>query len=150
MVISKQFKEKEGKINKNKTITVKIEVSKTNWEYFSITFEIAWRNRVECCGAGEEYIRKHFGNQFDDILALHLSDTNGIPLHALENGFYYLQNPNEYPIYPIEVTAKHFRISNEEAEELRPLSKEQLSQWIEHRKPIWKQEADEVRKKYNI
>ena len=147
MVISKQFKEKEGKINKTKTITVKIEVSKTNWEYFSITFEIAWRNRVDCCGAGEEYIRKHFGNQFDDALALHLSDTDGIPLHALENGFYYLQNPNEYPI---GVTAKHFRISNEEAEELRPLSKEQLSQWIEYRKPIWKQEADEVRKKYNI
>ena len=147
MGISKQFKVKEGKINKNKTITVKIEVSKTNWEYFSITFEIEWRNRVECCGAGEEYIRKHFGNQFDDVLALHLSDTDGIPLHALENGFYYLQNPNEYPI---EVSAKHFRISNEEAEELRPLSKDQLSQWIEHRKPIWKQEADEVRKKYNI
>ena len=147
MVISKQFKVKEGKINKNKTITVKIEVSKTNWEYFSITFEIEWRNRVECCGAGEEYIRKHFGNQFDDILALHLSSSDGVPLHALENGFYYLQNPNEYPI---EVSAKHFRISNEEAEELRPLSKDQLSQWIEHRKPIWKQEADEVRKKYNI
>ena len=147
MEISKQFKEKEGKINKTKTIKVTIEVSKSNWEYFSTTFEISWRNRVECCGAGAEYIRKHFGNQFDDALALHLSDTDGTPLHALENGFYYLQNPDEFPI---QVTANHFRISTEEAEELRSLSKDQLSQWIEHRKPTWKHEADELRKKYNI
>lgn len=147
VTFEKQFKEKYGKINRNKTIKVLIDVSRTNWEYFSITFKITWRNRVECSGAGAKYIRKHFGNQFDDAIALHLSDTDGIPLHALENGFYYLQNPNEYPI---EVTAKHFRISNEEAEELRPLSKEQLSQWIKHKKPFWKHEADEVRKKYNI
>ena len=147
VTFEKQFKEKYGKINRNKTIKVLIDVSRTNWEYFSITFEIWWRNRVECSGAGAKYIRKHFGNHFDDIIKLHLCSSDGVPLYALENGFYFLQNPEEYQP---NVIADHFRISTEEAEELRPLSKDQLSQWIEHRKPIWKQEADEVRKKYNI
>lgn len=137
--------------NKNYTKNIKLNVnvvmSKTNHEYFSITYEALWRGRVESYGAGHDTIRKYFGSQFDDVIPLHLADSEGVPMHALENGYYYLQNPDEFKP---EVTANHFRITLEEVEELRKLSKSQLSQWVEHHKPTWKSEADAIRAKYKI
>ena len=132
---------------KNITMNVTVKMSKTNREYFSITYEALWRGRVESWGAGHDTIRKYFGNQFDDVIPLHLADSDGVPMHALENGFYYLQNPEEFGP---EVTANHFRISLDEVEELRHLSKDQLSQWVEHQKPRWADEAKEIRAKYGI
>ena len=125
---------------------VTIKMSKCN--DFSITYEqFSMRGRLEACGAGHDTIRKYFGSQFDDVIPLHLADSEGVPMHALENGYYYLQNPDEFKP---EVTANHFRITLEEVEELRKLSKSQLSQWVEHRKPTWKSEADAIRAKYKI
>ena len=132
---------------KNITLNVNVKMSKTNHEYFSITYEAIWRGRVESFGAGHDTIRKYFGNRFDDVIPLHLADSDGVPMHALENGFYYLQNPEEFGP---EVTANHFRISLDEVEELRHLSKDQLSQWVEHQKPRWADEAKEIRAKYGI
>ena len=136
----------EGETNYKMNVMVKM--SKTNHESFSITYEqITMRGRLEACGAGHDTIRKYFGNQFDDVIPLHLADSDGVPMHALENGFYYLQNPEEFGP---EVTANHFRISLEEVETLRHLSKDQLSQWVEHQKPVWADEAKEIRAKYGI
>ena len=132
---------------KNITLNVNVKMSKTDHEYFSITYESVWRGRLESCGAGHDTIRKYFGNQFDDVIPLHLADSDGVPMHALENGFYYLQNPEEFKP---EVTANHFRISLEEVETLRHFSKDQLSQWVEHQKPVWADEAKEIRTKYGI
>ena len=132
---------------KNITMNVTVKMSKTNREYFSITYEALWRGRVESCGAGHDTIRKYFGTQFDDVIPLHLADAEGVPMYALENGFYYLQNPDEFGS---EVVANHFRISLEEVETLRHLSKDQLSQWVEHQKPRWADEAKEIRAKYKI
>ena len=132
---------------KNITMNVTVKMSKTNREYFSITYEALWRGRCESCGAGHETIRKYFGTQFDDVIPLHLADAEGVPMYALENGFYYLQNPDEFGS---EVVANHFRISLEEVETLRHLSKDQLSQWVEHQKPRWADEAKEIRAKYKI
>ena len=132
---------------KNITLNVNVKMSKTDHEYFSITYEAIWRGRVESCGAGHDTIRKYFGTQFDDVIPLHLAHSDGVPMHALENGFYYLQNPEEFGP---EVTANHFRISLDEVEELRHFSKGQLSQWVEHQKPRWADEAKEIRAKYGI
>ena len=136
----------EGETNYKMNVMVKM--SKTNHEYFSITYEqLTMRGRLESCGAGHDTIRKYFGNQFDDVIPLHLADSDGVPMHALENGFYYLQNPEEFGP---EVTANHFRITLDEVEELRHFSKDQLSQWVEHQKPVWADEAKEIRAKYGI
>ena len=132
---------------KNITLNVNVKMSKTNHEYFSITYEALWRGRVESCGAGHDTIRKYFGKQFDDVIPMHLSNSEGVPMHALENGYYYLQNPEEFGS---EVIANHFRISLEEVETLRHFSKDQLSQWVEHQKPVWADEAKEIRTKYGI
>ena len=132
---------------KNITLNVNVKMSKTDHEYFSITYEAIWRGRVESFGAGHDTIRKYFGTQFDDVIPLHLAHSDGVPMHALENGFYYLQNPEEFNP---EVVVNHFRVSLEEVEELRKLSKDQLSQWVDHQKPRWADEAKEIRAKYKI
>jgi hypothetical protein len=102
---TKIIAERNKNYTKNITLNVNVKMSKTDHEYFSITYEALWRGRVESWGAGHDTIRKYFGNQFDDVIPLHLADSDGVPMHALENGFYYLQNPEEFGP---EVTANHF------------------------------------------
>mgnify|MGYP000961481580 CR=1 FL=1 len=132
----------------NYTMNVMVKMSKTNHEYFSITYaQINMRGRLEACGAGHDTIRKYFGNQFDDVIPLHLADSDGVPMHALENGFYYLQNPEEFKP---EVVADHFRVSLASVEALRALSKDDLAKWVEDQKPRWKAEAEAIRAKYKI
>lgn len=133
--------------NKHLTLNVNVKMSKTNREYFSITYEALWRGRVESCGAGHDTIRKYFGKQFDDVIPMHLSNSEGVPMHALENGFYYLQNPEEFSP---EVVANHFRISLDSVEALKALSKDDLAKWVEDQKPRWKAEAEAIRAKYKI
>ena len=83
---------------------------------------------------------------YADIIALHLSDIDGVPMYAFDNGYYYLHNEK----YGIKVAARHFRITLEQATKLQKLTKEELEAWIETQKPRWKMEADNVIKKYNL
>lgn len=62
--------------------------------YFSITGEVVNLKRrgddaIEECGAIHDEILQSFP-QFADIVALHLSDIDGIPMHAEANGWYHL------------------------------------------------------------
>jgi len=41
-------------------------------------------------GCQHSLVRKLFGDKYDDLIALHLSDINGLPMHAVENGWYWL------------------------------------------------------------
>lgn len=43
----------------------------------------------DMCGAAHGEISKHFP-KFDDLAAMHLSDMDGVPLHAVANGWYWL------------------------------------------------------------
>jgi hypothetical protein len=134
--------------NTNYKMNVVVKMSKTNHEYFSITYEqITMRGRLESCGAGHDTIRKYFGTDFDDVIPLHLADSDGVPIYALENGFYYLRNPEEFKP---EAVANHFRVSLGFVEALRVLSKDELAKWIEDQKPRWKAEAEAIRTKYKI
>lgn len=75
---------------------------------------------------------------------LHLSDKNGIPLHALENGYYYLQNPKEFDVNDV---AEHFRIPVSEASKLQKgvqsgeLDKNDIKLYVDKQKSRWKKEA---------
>lgn len=83
---------------------------------------------------------------YADMIALHLSDIDGVPMYAFANGYYYLHNEE----YGIKAAARHFRITLEQATELQKLTKEELKEWVETQKPRWKMEADNVIKKYNL
>ena len=83
---------------------------------------------------------------YADIIALHLSDIDGVPMSAYANGYYYLHHEE----YGIAIAAKHFRTTLEQATELQKLTKEELKEWVETQKPRWKMEADNVIKKYNL
>lgn len=60
--------------------------------YFTLTYTEHRRGFPNQCysgGAGHEYIVKHFP-QFADLAAMHLSDIDGVPMHAEANGWYDL------------------------------------------------------------
>jgi hypothetical protein len=70
--------------------------------YFSITADI---NRK--CGNGRwvedsggcchEEIEKRFPGKFSDLIALHLSDIDGVPMHGLANGWYFARGGQFFP-----------------------------------------------------
>lgn len=60
--------------------------------YFSLTCEshrVGHPDKDYFGGAGHEEILRYFP-QFASLAALHLSDLNGVPMHAEANGWYYL------------------------------------------------------------
>ena len=79
-----------------------------------------------------------------DVVALHLSDINGLPCYAVENGWYWVQEGN------VGNLAGLLRISREKAEELMSISKEEFVEFVESQKPRWKYEAIAAIEKYNL
>jgi hypothetical protein len=106
------------------------------------------------------------------VIDLHLSDfPSGAPMYAAENGFYWLAglvgglgsdyhagNANDGPKNVLEIAAKHFRISEKEAQRLadnlldifnksesenlgRLSAKAYLSRWCKSQAPRWAAEA---------
>ena len=97
--------------------------------YFSITADIWIANQSGrkdrkhrkpiACGCCHDAILAA-DKTYADIIALHLSDIDGVPMYAFANGYYYLHNEE----YGIKVAARHFRITLEQATELQKLTKE--------------------------
>lgn len=60
--------------------------------YFSLTYTAhrkGFPNQCYSGGAGHDTILKYFP-QFADLAALHLSDIDGVPTHAIANGWYWM------------------------------------------------------------
>lgn len=98
--------------------------------YFSLTYDLV--SATGCFiagGAGHDEILKHFP-QFRDLAALHLSDIDGVPMHAAENAFYHLGGCTQFRPGSIwagrgepytakyAVAADHLRITEAEARQL--------------------------------
>jgi len=100
--------------------------------YFSLTYTQHRKGFPSQCysgGAGHEAILAYFP-RFADLAALHLSDIDGVPMHAEANGWYWLAgaagNAMASPIRAPEaadeclaIFARHCRISIAEAEAIR-------------------------------
>lgn len=116
-----------------------------------------------CC---HELITKRFGDRFKRIEELHLSDEDGVPMHALANGLYWYKagfdwkphpdgfchahDPYDYGKYLVKgsdshfkVLSHHLRITTIQAKELvdKNLSKEDFTAYVESQKQRWKSEA---------
>lgn len=74
--------------------------------YFSITNH---------CGAAHDEILRLYP-EYADIVELHLSDIDGTPMYALENGAFYIETFGKDKNYQINTVAKHFRISHTQAD----------------------------------
>lgn len=126
--------------------------------HFSLTCHINQGRRELGGGANHTVILRSFPG-LKDLAALHLSDIDGLPMHAVGNGWYFLcgtvvgghgakfhAGNTSNPLSPDEclrVLASHFRISLDEARGLSEtiVSEDALAAWVETQKPRFKAEA---------
>ena len=119
-------------------ITVKGGLDKigTQDPYFSITADIDEKRggtfREFSGGCCHDEIEEQFPGKFSDLIAMHLSNMDGISMHSIENGFYWLagaapghfdqqyhganSSPEKSSAECLRIAAKHFRISMEQAQ----------------------------------
>lgn len=123
--------------------------------YFAITgavYKTKTKKSLVIGGCIHDLIKKNT-NEFNDFIALHLADSDGVPSHAVENGFYYAKNPDRYPP---AVLAKHLRIPTWEARCIYgkvasgEMSKEKFAEYVNILKPQWKEEAQAALKKIGM
>lgn len=147
--------------------------------YFSLTYTAHRRGFPNQCysgGAGHDEITRWFGDRFEDLAALHLSDINGVPMHAEENGWYWLAGalggagetyhggtatPRQYPL---DVFARHCRITHAEAEDIRDrvalaaaraggdwkAGRAHMVEELAAMRPRWKAEADAAIERHHL
>ena len=141
--------------------------------YFSVTadlYEKRANGRAVHIGGGcchKDILKARPG--MADIVALHLCDIDGAPMHDLENGFYHMGGFKDAPP-KFERAASHFRISQDEARELAKIlfgdsfsihagflskdaaieGKALLGAWIDSQRPRWAREARDVIEKYQL
>jgi hypothetical protein len=107
--------------------------------------------------------------ELQPLADLHLSDINGVPMHAEANGWYWLagsvdggfgeqyhggSTPNHSAAECLRIFADHVRINHQDAADLREwlllvqknhgnkLARKAFATWIEEQKTRWKHEAD--------
>lgn len=133
-------------------ITVNIElryIKGNRAPYFSITGEI-WkavngkRTGRDCiaCGCLHDEIVEHFGNQYNDAINLHLSDIDGLPMYAVENGWYWYKQDHSKGLNYIRLPE---RMAGYEITD-----KDSFIALVEYLKPEYKQQADNCIEKYNL
>ena len=150
--------------------------------YFSLTVDIhrkGFPNQCQSGGCDHDTILKYYP-RFADLAALHLSDTDGVPMHAEANGWYLMAGAvkgnfgeryhvanskrhctgNEYREPTAEEAlqdfANHARIDIETARALRAdlvgVDKPRVvfAGWIEAQKPHWAVEAKDCIEKHGL
>jgi hypothetical protein len=73
---------------------------------------------------------------------LHLSARDGIPMHAVENGWYWYRQSEWQNL------TDHLRITVPEIPS--GLSKGEFTKWIDAMRPRWKREADAAIRKHEL
>jgi len=89
--------------------------------YFAITGDIIrhaknGRKVWESCGAIHEDIIKHFP-QLQLLVDIHLSDEDGVPMHAYANAAYWAGHDKGYE-KQTDLLAQHLRVSKDQANEM--------------------------------
>lgn len=130
-----------------------IDRSGNHLPYFTITANILTRDtstgawHLTSAGTNHSAIRATFGPLYDPLIALHLSDINGVPMHAEANGWYWLTR------HEPQILANHLRIPYLHAQFLIAwcapydllTNRPHFAAYIEAQKPRWKLEADTAR-----
>lgn len=148
----------------NKLLVVEYGISATNHLYFSVTGHTGRKtpgrytdpiydaegNKYECSSAGRihDEILKVFPSMAD-IISLHLSDIDGTPIHALEDGFYNWSRGDYDEVKSL------LRLTDEQLAELLDImrgsgEKNSFANYVATQKARWKSEADAIISKYNL
>ena len=134
--------------------------------YFSLTGRVVLNGRESVGGAIHKEILEAFP-QLEDAAAMHLSDMDGKPLHSFENGKYWAgftkwENGNTKNLSQLwrisEKSAERLQYDalNEQAQEIEVdtgeivLEETLLKEFHDRQLRRWKQEADNVIKKYTL
>jgi hypothetical protein len=142
--------------------------------YFSLTYtqhRKGFPNQCYSGGAGHEEILKRFP-RFSDLAALHLSDIDGVPMHAEANGWYWLagsiggageqyhggnSSPRKSEAECLQVFADHCRITLNEAHAIRArviaAGEDGRDVWrreMEGMRARWKQEAEQAIARHHL
>lgn len=158
-------------------VTITMPGTERTKKYFSVTAEETTpKGRFVAAGCLHNDILKLFPD-LKDVVALHLSDRNGIPMHAFSNGWYWLEgacgglgsqfhggNNSDYdqqsPDQCRTILAEHLRISDEEATILVATTKRladsdgitaaknNFQVFVDDQIPRWQREANAAVKKY--
>ena len=139
------------------TCCAKLHKIRNQIPYFSLTGEITdKKGETESFGCLHEEILRVWPD-LKDLADLHLSDENGIPLHAFENGFYFAggYHKDYSDARSPKNLAKHLRISEEKANEICVQTTENPDKevfrsicWSNLER--WNEEAKEAVKKFNL
>lgn len=119
VVLSKPYKEKGYPYGTRISVEAGLHQLGTQAPYFSVTAEIREprRHDISAGGCMHNDIAKYWP-ELRPIIALHLSDEYGVPMHAVANGLYHL-GYGEYSKWDPKIAASHFRTTEKEVGELK-------------------------------
>lgn len=156
--MAKQFVVSKRSVGIKCVVNIQLTKFKGQAPYFSVTGEAyritgrQGRPPMLASGCIHDYIQQ-VTSRFDDVIALHLSDIDGTPMHAVENGLYWL-GQNKYQALDTEAAKRHFRCTDSEIIELLAAYKHGKQAYIDyidkHLRPRWQQEAQAVIDKYGL
>jgi hypothetical protein len=152
-----EMKTLSRKFNPTETINAKIDTSRG---YFSVTGEIGTPRQIakgdpSICGCIHGEIMKAWP-KLTPLVALHLSDLDGVPMHAVENGFHWVSGihnvgakyaPDQSKEECTQILADHLRIGFIDASDLalatatHATPKTFFTDCVNAMKPRWKTEA---------
>lgn len=134
--------------------------------YFSITADLDRRPKrggrwtEDAGGCLHDDIERMFPGRFSDLIALHLSDDTGAPMHALDNAVYHAGG-TRWKSADVPVLRRHLRLTDDDRateseliflaghilhpsdDDDRELARRKFAELIDGLRPRWKREADE-------